>query len=414
MNMPKMRGHQPQSRFAAAAKQARAGFGGPTPTNNKRPNGLFDRLVLGDKPMWIRLSPDQLYCQQIYNRELKGVIETGKQEANGEIPFPARPWFEYITHYVPATKSSFTCSTGADRSQPCRGCAVRAADYDRIKAREDATGMRDAQAREKISVQSSTRYGMAVTVLETIYELPLMDKYNKPRKSKDGRDLMRSVPAPLSGYSPIQQQKMQGVFGKNYHWNFGPMHLNQLGSIDMDLWNYCASCAEPLFAQLFSCGNCGGVVYDAGAALQEADLRAMREQAMRCPHCRHEGLVQPQISCACGEPAEGNLLTFDLRMRLEKDASDPKKSVLQLVDHRVPDYAKLYSPDAANAVYELVYAPLDIPGIYAPESLDNQAWRLPEDLKAVSPDYHLTKKMAKPYGAPSGEDEDPDQMAFGD
>ena len=414
MNMPKMRGHTPQSRFATAAKQARAGFGG-TNNNFKRPSGLFDRLTLGDKPLWIRLSPDQLYSQLLYNRELKSLIETGKADANGEVEYPARPWFEYTTHFVPATKSSFTCSAGADRSHPCLGCAVRAADYDRIKAREDATGMKDAQAREKISVQSSTRYGMAVTVLETIFELPLMDKNNKPRKSKDGRDLMRSVPAPLSGYSPVQIQKMQGAFGKNYHWNFGPMHLSQLGSIDMDLWNYCATCAEPLSAQLFSCGNCNNVVYDAGAPLQEADLRAMREQAMRCPHCRHEGLVQPVISCSCGEPVEGNLLAFDLRIRLEKDATDDKKSVLHLVDHRVPDYAKLYSPDVANAVYELVYAPLDIAEIYAPENLDNQARRLTDDMRAVPPDYHLKKKIAKPYGATDAEDdEDPDQMSFSD
>ena len=273
--------------------------------------------------------------------------------------------------------------------------------------------MKDAQAREKISVQSSTRYGMAVTVLETIFELPLMDKNNKPRKSKDGRDLMRSVPAPLSGYSPVQIQKMQGAFGKNYHWNFGPMHLSQLGSIDMDLWNYCATCAEPLSAQHFSCGSCGNVVYDAGAPLQEADLRAMREQAMRCPHCGHEGLVQPVISCTCGEPVEGNLLTFDLRIRLERDATDDKKSVLHLVDHRVPDYSKLYSADVANAVYELVYAPLDIAEIYAPESLDNQARRLTDDMRAVPPDHHLKKKIAKPYGAADAEDnEDPDQMPF--
>lgn len=416
MNMPKMRGHMPQSRFAAAARQARTGFnGGPATSNFKRPNGLFDRLTLGDKPIWLRLSPDQVYAQLLYSRDTKQVIETGKPEANGDILYPARPWFEYVTHFVPATKSSFTCSAGADRSQPCRGCAVRAADYDRIRAREEATGVKDAQAREKISVQSSTRYGMAVTVLETILDLPLMDKNNKPRKSKDGRDLMRSVPAPLSGYSPIQMQKMQGPFGKNYHWNFGPMHLSQLGSIDMDLWNYCASCAEPLSAQRFCCAQCGECVYDAGSPVREADLRAMREQAMRCTHCRHEGPVVPVVECACGNPMEGNLLTFDLRIRLEKDATDPKKSIIHLVDHRVPDYASMYPAEAANNVYEMVYGPLDIPEIYAPENLDSQARRLPDDLRAVPPDYHLKKKVAKPYGATeTEEEEDPDQMSFGD
>lgn len=418
MNMPRTRGHIPARSFSDAAKQARAGSG-----NNrfKRPDGLFDRLVLGERPIWLRFSPDQLYAQMLYDRATKKVIETGRPDENGDVMYPARPWLEYTTHFVPARKRSFTCSGCADRSQPCRGCGIRAFIYDSIRDREVATGVKDEEARKNVPVQASTRYAMGATVLEKILEMPLMDKNNRPRKSKEGRDLMKTVPAPLSGYSPQQIQTLPGAFGKNFHMNFGPVHLGNLGSIDCDLWNYCASCAESLIATDFHCPECDTLVYQDNNGVQGPDLRSMRETSMPCKKCRYEGFLNPVLRCtSCDDPQQGSLLAFDLRLRLEKDPADSKKSTIQLVGHRMPDYASLFDAETANHVYEMVYHPLDIAAIYAPESLDAQAWALPEDLKEYDASYHLKKKVASPYGNDRVEEEvvhedgDPDQMTFDD
>lgn len=408
MNMPRMRGHVPQKKFADAARAARAGS---NMGRFKRPDGVFDRLKLGDKPIWMRFSPDQIYAQLLYNKELKALIETGTAE------WPARPWFEYTNHFIPVKKRPMICSAGAGRTQPCRGCAIRARHYANIKMREAQTSVKDEEARKNPPAQSATRYAMATTVLEKIFELPVTGQGGKPRKNKEGHDIMQFVPAPLSGLNPMKQKEMQGEFGHNFHWSFGPMHLSQLASIDTDLWNSCASCASPLVATHFNCQECQHTVYVDEGGLSGADLRAMREQSMKCPNCNTEDFLAPLLACTgCENPVEGNLLSFDLRLKLEKDMNDDKKSVVQLVQFRLPEYATLFDAATADRVFTLVYSPLDIVAICAPDSVDAQAWVLPDDLKAVDPSYHLKEKEAGTYGQEGTEPdhavEDPDQMSF--
>lgn len=403
MSMPKMRGHLPQKKFADAARAARgAGNGGQ---RFKRPEGAFNRLKLSDKPTWIRFSPDQLYAQQLYDRDAKMIIETGTPD------YPARPWFEHVGHFVIATKRPISCSSGPDRMQPCRGCAIRKHFFDHIKDMDVERG----DKRPEPPVQVSTRYSMACTVLEKIFEMPVLDKKGQPKKNKDGVTMTNYVPAPLSGFTPMQQKANPGEFGMNFHWGFGPMHLSQLASIDTDLWNSCANCAEPLMAVAFNCADCGHVVYTDDTGVTGADLRTMREQSMKCPHCSHEGYTLPDLRCTgCESPAEGNLLSFDLRLKLEKDMNDDKKSVIQLVQFRLPDYEALAATIQganANRIFEMVYAPLDVVAINAPDSIEAQAWSLPDGLKDIDPSYHLVKKEAAPYGHV---EEDPDQMSFGD
>jgi hypothetical protein len=84
---------------------------------------------------------------------------------------------------------------------------------------------------------------------------------------------------------------------------------------------------------------------------------------------------------------------------------------------RIPDYVGMFDAHDAERITELVYNPLDIPGIFAPDSIDQQAYALPEELKAISPSLHLKEKTSQPYGTETdgeGEGEgDPDQMSFG-
>lgn len=405
MSMPKMRGQVPQRKFADSARAARAGTG----QRFKKVAGTFDRLKLGDKPIWVRFSPDQLYAQRLYDRETKNIIETGNAEN------PARQWFEYVSHFVPAKNRPMTCSSGADRQTPCRGCAVRARFYDNIKMREDQTSVKDEEARKNPPVQSSTRYAMAVTVLEKIFEVQVTGKGGAVRKNKDGVVITQNTPAPLSGMTPMKQKETAGEFGRNYHWSFGSMHLSQLASIDADLANSCACCGSHLVATQFTCRGCEGVVYEDPDGIAGADLRSMRETAMKCPHCTEEGFLAPLLSCTgCSTPEEGSIMAFDLRLKLEKDMTDDKKSVVQLVDFRVPDYEKLFDTGTAQRVFELVYEPLDIVAICAPDSLDSQKWCLPEDLQAVDPTYHVKKKEAAAYGSPIHDEpaDDPDHMSF--
>lgn len=420
MFSPKTRGTVPQRTFASQAKKAkgRSGGGGG---NFTQVAGRYDRLKFGEHPIWCRLAPDQSYTQLVYDTETKTVVEV------------TRPWFESISHFVPSRNRGFNCSSGPDRKQPCRGCANRAFFYDRLRAKEkeikDATGIdprrqsreeRDKDPSKSPPIQASKVFAMGVTVLEKCIDMQAVDKQGKPKTNREGKPIMNTVPLPLSGLSPIDRRKAQGVFGYNYHWGFGTRHLAALGSIDTDLWNSCANCASDLVATDFVCAECQTVCFDEPSGLRGSDLRDMREQEMKCGACGHEGPLLPVLACSgCESPEEGNILAFDLRLKVTK--LDDNSSTLELVEFRVPDYStlfgdpKLYPNDTADRVSELVMCPLDIPAIYAPDSIDSQAWSLPENLKAVDVSYHVKEKSSAPYGSGDGSEGaggDPEQMQF--
>ncbi len=398
---PRMRGHMPTKRFADQAKAAKAAS---TRAQFKRPDGLFDRLKLGEKPIWLRISPEQLYTQEIYDRQEKKVVEV------------TNPWFEHVTHFVPSRERSMICSAGAHRDQPCRGCSIRTDFYNRIRAQEQATQVKDEKKRKSPPVQAATRYGMAVTVIEKIFSLPQMGKGGKPKTNRDGQTIMTNVPAPLSGLPLLKQKEMEGTFGYNFHWGFGTQHLAQLADIDQSLWNICGNCANDLMATEFHCVECQAVVYSDENGVVGSDLRAVRENGMKCGNCGFEGFTQPLISCTgCTDAKEGSLLSFDLQIRLVP--VDEKNTDIKMEKYRVPDYVGMFDGPTAERITELVYCPLDIPAICAPDSVDRQAFALPEELKAISPSLHLKEKTSQPYGQEGGEGEgggDPDQMSFGE
>lgn len=393
---PRMRGHAPMSRFS---DQARAAKAAAARTQFKRPEGQFDRLVLNDIPIWMRLAPEQLYKQMIYNRAKKEVEEVERQ------------WYEFLQHFVPSRQQPFICSAGANHDQPCRGCSVRALYYKHISEQEQNTGVRNEEARKSAPIQASPRFGMAVTVLEKIFSLPAM-KNGKPRTSKNGDVIMNKVPAPHSGVDRTQWASTKGEQGHNYHWSFSGTHLAQLGDIDATLWNYCASCRSELMATQFVCAECGEVVYEDTNGVVGPDLGAVRKSPMRCPHCQHEGTTYPLISCTgCDKPAEGSLFAFDLQLRAVPIGD--KKTDLKLENFRLPDYTKLFGSNA-DRITELVYNPLDIVAIFAPDSLESQGGKLPDTLKAMGAEGHLKEKSSKPYGTDddSGDGGDADQMQF--
>jgi len=406
---PRMRGHQPQSRFANSAKAAKAAS---ARTQFKRPDGAFDRLVLGSTPIWVRLNPDQLYEQLLYSREEKKLIETKIPTKENPTPeYTARPWYEYTGHYVVARKRPFICSSGPGRDQPCRGCAIRAKFYDILRDQEKATSVKDEEKRKHPPIQASTRYGMACTCVEKIFEMPVM-KDGKPRKGKNGQDITSFMPAPLSGVPITKQGSMPFEFGRNFHWSFGPVHLAQLAEMDMDLWNSCANCKSDLMTTEMHCAECNAVTFEIPEGVTGSDLRALREQPIKCNACGTEGNCLPVILCTgCDTPEEGSILKFDLRLKTVP--IDDKKSDLKLEDFRVPNYVTIFkqNPTWAERISELVMSPLDIVTILAPDSIDQQAWTLPDDLKAVDAGYHLKEKASQPYGSDEG---DADQMSFSD
>ena len=86
-----------------------AGGGGLTP-------GYYDSLRLDDAAIWLRIHPEQLYEQTVYERDAKAIVEV------------MYPWYQTEQHWVSSMNGGrggvVPCSSGPEKAEDCLGCDV--------------------------------------------------------------------------------------------------------------------------------------------------------------------------------------------------------------------------------------------------------------------------------------------------
>jgi hypothetical protein len=365
-------------RFAEQRQRAGQGRGnsGGGHSTKTRPQGEFDRFYPREEPCWINISPYSTYTYEVYDKEVREVVEV------------TTTWYEWKKHYVPRNRGKidkygkrkqmdFNCSAGSRKDRPCWGCAVRDNHFERMRAIEESKGYRPD---EKPPVGWSSQFSLAITVMETIYAIPLRDKDGRARKSRAGDSLYRYMPAPF--IEPEDGEKLgETYFGHRMHWTMGSEHLDMLLGFDEEMKNYCGNCADHMVATHTICPSCE-TTYALKEPLTGVALLKGRAKPRSCTAC---GEKQPHVmkyECpGCGEPKEGSLTGFDIR--IYKEPLGENKSVLKVAAVRVPG-----SADAkVNArIQELIEHPLDLQSIFAPASLDNQKYILGDELtKGLTP-----------------------------
>lgn len=334
--------------------------GGGDGSRNKFPDGVFDRFIPGEKAIWINISPFQSWTFMAYNSE------------SGEVEEQTKSWFPYLKHYYARTKQFMNCSAGPHRDQPCYPCAIRKAFYKKMDAIEERTGVRP---KDEAPVSAQKNFALAITIMENVVAIPAVDKNGVPRKSKAGKPIYNHVPQPVVGGGPTNHPVS---FGRRAHMSLGIMQLRQLLQFDEEMRNYCANCAKGMSARSVVCADCE-TSYDLPEPVTGEDLLEVRQREFKCGACGYEGIMVPKVECECGDPREGKLTDFDIRLKKEKLADN--QSMLSIKSIRLP---KLDNEE----VRKLVENPLDLPKIFAPSSQEEQRRKLGDAANGIDPRKH--------------------------
>ena len=146
-----------------------------------------------------------------------------------------------------------------------------------------------------------------------------------------------------------------------------------------------------------ACPECGGeqtVEDDEGNPLQGQALREARDADLEC-ECGYFGNLLPLVQCTCDNPVEGKLIDFAIRLISEKVGD--KQTNLKFTEVRpIKTFIEKYPQ-----VQEMLDSPLKLDEIFAPTSLQQQQYMVPEHLRGdgISP-APKPKKDAEPAAEP--------------
>lgn len=343
------------SRLATQGQALRTGGGGGG-GGGRFAEGEFDRLFPRETALWIRLAPHQAWEQDVWDPDQQQVVRV------------VRTWYQSLKHYFARTKRTVQCSCGPHNDKPCYGHAIRRRHWDSMRAIEERTGIRP---KDEAPVSASNQYSFSVMACEWIVSLPAIDrKTGAVRRSKKGDIIYNHIPRPW--VDPIQlTDGTTQTWGRRYHMSFGKTQLLQLLQFDDEMRDYCKNCAAQMYALSFYCPDCTTESPFEEPQMGE-DLVQFRKRTYRCV-CGYEGCMEPTLTCdVCGNPEEGKLTDFEIRIKKEKTGENT--SVLKIVGVRKP-WALIpnsVSDEDKVRVREQLENPLDLLKIFRPATLDEQ------------------------------------------
>lgn len=353
-----------------------AGGGGLTP-------GYYDSLRLDDAAIWLRIHPEQLYEQTVYERDAKAIVEV------------MYPWYQTEQHWVSSMNGGrggvVPCSSGPEKAEDCLGCDVDSLFWDWRRDFISAKGFKPEQGSP---AGRTTRYTTSVVVAENFYRVPVLTNEGRPRMSKKGKPIFNDVPGPQ-----LARGKRTGdsTFGKKLHWGFGVANRTQLFDMNKQLMGSCGSCASDLVAVGIKCPECATTLQFEDPEVGWQELAEIREETNQCEDCGYSGHFLVDYECSndeCKDPKEGSILSFELQLRLRKGANNARDLILE--DFRMPT--------EGERMEELLKEPMDIVKIKTPHEMNENAKNRLQELVTIWKDKVSGVEQGVPYGEAGSKD----------
>lgn len=359
-------------------------------------DGQFNRFYPNkEKALWWAVCPGQNWEFDIYDRE-SGEVKHMKDEF----------FLAYVSHFVARSQRKFQCSAGPHRDKPCWGCGIRNKFYANKRAQEEKKVVKIAG---EAPINAMTQYAIAGVLLEHIAKVERLDKNGKPRLNKENKPILYDTPIALLDPKEAKKLKAAGetTFGLPTHYSVGITHLNMLLTFDQEMQNYCATCAEMLYATTAACPECANA-YDVSneeGPLRGQDLAEMRAMDASC-ECGYHGPLVPVCECSCENPVEGKLVDFALRL-ISEEVAEKQTRLKYTAVRPIGFFVEKYP-----AVEEMLLNPLKLDEIFAPTSVKAQEFSIPEELRDnASPAPRQRKDaepLAEPYGLMGGDEDEED------
>jgi len=371
-----MRGPNQLGGITRRVKDVGGGGGSITP-------GLYDSLRLDDSAIWLRIHPDQVYEQTVYERDAKAIVEV------------AYPWYQTEQHWVSSLNFGrggvVPCTSGPEKNDACLGCDLDSLFWDWRRDFMEAKGFKPEQGSP---AGRTTRYTTSVVVAEKFYKIPVLTNEGKPRMSKTGKPIINDVPGPQ-----IARAKREGesIFGKRLHWGFGAQNRAQLFDINTQLMSKCGSCASDLEATGIKCPDCGVILDLEDTETDWQEMSEIREETQTCEDCGYSGTFDIDYQCSnkkCDKPVEGGIMAFELQLRLRSGANNARDLILE----------NFRMPTDSERMQELLKEPLDIVKIKTPREINENVATKMQELISTWKDKVGGIEQGVPYGEAGGDE----------
>ena len=275
-------------------------------------------------------------------------------------------YIKFTEHFDGVKMKSAICSAGAlggikNKRNPCHGCDMFWATAGRSTGRFEST---------RISRVEKTAF--------SIFDYGAY--HHIEARDKDGNvKVNNQTKQPYLNWEKCEGQGCTGCregketkYGDNRHWVLNNSQLEVLRDGDPLIGTACKTCrtANSIVSRSWVCQGCGNDAINVQTTdLKPKDLSAITDKPYKC-ECGHTGFLEELVGCqVCSKtgaiPARATIYDVDLRIKaIPNPNPNAKGKSIQLMGWSLPG-----SPPEQFIEF---MEPLDLPAIYAPDSMATQ------------------------------------------
>jgi len=294
---------------------------------------------------------------------LRGSYDVQTVDQNGTIENHKLPYFMHVEHYNATLKKGAICSAGPAHAfkhlrGECRGCDMFWAGKEQDK-KGGPMSKRDV-------------YSFSILHYAPYAKMEVIDKNTGDiRKDSEGK--------PFYAWQRMMPQERHKYQGKELrqahllHWPMGSNFLSTLLNYDQHIGQSCRNCGgrDSIKSDWWGCQYCNEPIIDMHSSdLPSEQIYSITNEPCRCPKCGNMGMLKEYVSCSnCDNAVRAELFDVRLKVQLSKGAQ-PTQNQLIVVSWS--------NPAPIPAQYASIAVPLDLPKIYAPDSIERQIqiWQL--------------------------------------
>ena len=340
----------------------------------------------GSRPRFVNeFKPSLDYPDTI--RIIRGSYEVEIPDERGQLSKIRLAYFPFIEHFHGTLKKGAVCSAGPlhafkNMRQPCLGC-------DKFWEQREMGNKKGAMGKREM-------YALTVMHFAPYAKVEQIDRHTgQVRRSQTGEPYMEWVQV-----LPHERMKYQGREMREWnlmHWALGYGHMTSLTDYaKTTIGQSCRNCGgmNCIVPIALTCQNCGNALLEyESTTLTPKQIDQMIDNPVRCPHCGNEGFLNEVLNCSnCGQGARADIYDVNIQVKKVQPSDGSNNNMLNCQGHSAPGPIDPRFAEHAK--------PLDLPKIYAPDSLEVQAekWGINISAQAQQMPQNVQPQQFRPYG----------------
>ena len=316
------------------------------------------------------------------------------------------PFIQYTKHYDGLLKRGAICSAGPFRDRelrkPCHGCDIYF-----------ATAARNQEGRfESSRMSKQPLYAFSLWDYGVYHNAPQVDSHGAVKMSPQNKPYMQWTKCIGQGCPGCRAGNLETKQGIMRAWSLNSTQYKVLTQTDKQVGASCAACLGVNCIRSISwiTGCCRDVVIDMQTTqLTMEEINKQTTSEHTCQRCRTQGLLIEQYACGyCAQRGQQGVRAslFDVDLQVMAVAGPNNAKILQV--------SGFGQPNVIPEDWKSHLKPLDLPAIYAPDSLDFQAKMFRVQASAPGPQQPLQPQgvVQQPQYAPQTPGFAPQQQQF--